>query len=62
MAISVMTSLWLVISPNIEEQPGGVVSDHVEELPIKVDLEEGIVALSAFSPRFSADTEVEEAP
>ena len=66
MAITVMASLRLVIPPNIEEQPGGVVSDHVEELAVKMDFEEGIVVLSvlpaAFSPLFSAVPEVKEAP
>ena len=65
-AITVMASLWLVVPPYIENQSGGVVSDHVEELAVEVDLEEGIVVLSVLSvalpPLFSSDIEVEEAP
>lgn len=66
MVITVMASLWLVIPSNVENQSGGVVSDHIEELAVKVDLEEGIIVLSAltaaFSPFFSADIKVKEAP
>ena len=65
-SITMMAPRRLVIPPNIEDQSRRVVSDHVEELAVEVDLEEGTVALSvlsaACSPSSSAAVEVKEAP
>ena len=48
-AIAMMAPRRLVVPPNIEDQSRRVVSHHVEELAVEVDLVEGTVALTVLS-------------
>ena len=65
-AITMMAPRRLVVPPNIEDQSRRVVSHHVEELAVEVDLVEGTVALTVLSadcsPPSSDAVEVKEAP